>query len=180
MKIRLAVLALLLPATALAATAAKPKAKATATPKAAVTAKATPDEPAVTSGERPFSEGNVSFKLGKKDYSLKKVLGSIQTSSGMQIATVRFEGEKGFPKLQLDFMYTGTGQVDPSYITNIFAIDDDNSVSGMKAHVTPCQITLEKATPNMVEGTASCPKGMFNMDKPGKPVTDVKFYAESK
>ena len=179
MKVGLIVAALVLvPAASFAA--AKPKAKATPKPAATAKPSAHDDTPAVASPERPFSEGAASFKLGQRDYSLSKVQGSIQTSSGFQIASVRFEGNKGFPKLQLDFMYTGTGTVDPSYITNFFAIDDDKTVTAMKAHVTNCEITLEKATPSMIEGTASCPKGMFNNEKPGKPVTDVKFHAESK
>ncbi len=166
---------LLVPSFALAATKPKPKPAATAKP-----APKHDDGPSVSSAERPLADGAASFKFGKKDYELSKVGGSIQTSSGFQIASVKFEGTKGFPKLQLDFMYTGTGPIDATYITNVFAIDEDKEVSAMKAHVSTCSIVLAKATANMVEGTATCPKGMFNADKPGRPITDVKFHAEAK
>ena len=134
--------------------------------------------PSVASPERPLSDGAVSFKLGTKSLTLKTVGGSIQTSGPYQIASVKFSDGSSFPKLQLDFMYEGTGPVDQ--ITNVFAIDDGKQVSSFRAKVSTCAITLAKATPSLVEGTATCPKGMFNDEKPGKPITDISFRAESK
>lgn len=161
-------------------TAAKPKAKPAAHATAARAA-ATPDTaPAVAGPERKVTGGSASCKLGTKSMSFKTATGSFQSSGGFQIASIKFEGgKKGLPKLAIDFLYQGTGPVDPSMIQHLYAIDDDNVVTAMKPHVSTCTIVLARATPNMVEGTASCPKGMLNEDKPGRPITEINFKAEA-
>ena len=127
--------------------------------------------PAVTSGERKLTNGQASLKLGTKALKLSKVSGSIQTSSGMQIASLIFtDGKKG--RLQIDFMYQQDGPVDPSLLTNLYA-EDGSSLSAWKKGIGSCTVTLAKATPNSVEGTASCPKGMLDKtDKPARPITE--------
>ena len=139
-----------------------------------------PKEPAVTSGERTFTDGSATWKLGKREMKMSEVKGSIQSSSGFQIASVAFVNDKK-ERLQIDFMYLGTGPVEPQYITSIYAVDADGATTGYKKNVSTCQVVLEEATPTMVAGTASCPKGMLDQNaKPGKPITEVKFRAESK
>jgi hypothetical protein len=150
--------------------AAKSKPKATPVPSST--------DASVSSGERKLGAGTASFKLGTKEIQLDKVAGSIQTSSGFQIASVAFtDGDKR--RLQLDFMFLVPGPVEQGYITNIYAVED-GATSAFKKGVGSCTLTLAKATPTMVEGTASCPKGMLDLaNKPAKPITDVKFHAEA-
>lgn len=162
-----------------AATAKKEKGK---TKPAAV--KATPKPlptdtgPAVTSGERSVAKGTAAYKLGDKSVKLGKASGSLQTSSGFQIAALKFTDGK--QRLQLEFMYTGTGPVEDGYLTSFFAVDEKGTYHAWKKSVGTCQVTLEKATPTMVEGTASCPKGLLDeKDRPAKPVTEVKFQAHA-
>lgn len=159
--------------------AAKSKAKAKPTPSAAH-AVATPDaNPVTVSEERPVTTGTATCKLGTKSLSFKKAAGSFQTSGGFQTASLKFEGEKGLPKMEIGFMYQGTGIVTADYIQHLFVIGEDKALSAMKPHVSTCTITLARATPSMVEGTATCPKGMLNEDKPGRPITDIQFHAEA-
>ena len=144
--------------------AAKPKPSPTATA-------------AVTSGERRLVEGSASFRLGKQALTLKDVGGSLQTSSGFQIASLVFTGEKK-QRLQIDFMYLAPGPLDPSMLTGLYASDEDGRISAFKKGIASCSINLAKATPDEVEGTASCPKGMLDLqDKPAKPITAIEFHA---
>ncbi len=167
----------------LAAGTPTPKAKSTPKPAAKTTrAKATPkatpvkpDEPVVSSGERALTKGEVTYKLGKEEVKLADVKGSIQASSGYQIATVAFtDGKK--QRLQLDFMFVGTGPVDQ--LTSLYALDESGASSAYKKGVSTCTVTLDEATPTTIAGVASCPKGMLDLEsKPAKPVIDVKFRA---
>ncbi|HVO31113.1 MAG TPA: hypothetical protein VMV18_10265 [bacterium] len=177
---RLAAIAAAVLATTLAASTATSLAASKARPKATATpAVADPNEtPTTTSGERPITTGTAKCKLGAKALEFKKAGGSFQSSGGFQIASLKFEGGKG-ERLQIDFMYQGTGTVTTDYIQHLYAIDEDKAISAMKPHVSTCTVTLAKASPTMVEGTASCPKGMLNEDKPGRPITDIEFHAEA-
>lgn len=177
--------AFLVPAIAVAQ--AKPKATPKATPKPAAAAKkaATPapvptsSEPAVSSGERELGAGAASLLVGKNQMKLEQVGGSIQTSSGFQIAALKFTDGKN--RLQIELMYTGTGVVEPGYLTNLFYVDEEGNYSAHKKGVSTCTVTLTQASPSSVEGIASCPKGMMDMkDKPAKALMDVKFKAEAK
>lgn len=159
---------------------AKPAAKATATPKkAAATPAPTSSEPATASAERELGAGAATLLVGKNQLKLEEVGGSIQTSSGFQIAALKFTDGKS--RLQIDLMYTGTGVIEPGYLTNLFFVDAEGNYSAHKKGVSSCTVTLTMATPSSVEGIASCPKGMVDMkDKPAKALMDVKFKAEAK
>lgn len=174
---------LALPASVLAqAKMVMPKPAATAKKKAPA-AKPTPvpvsSEPAVSSGEREVGSGVASLLVGKNQMKLEQVGGSIQTSSGFQIAALKFTDGKS--RLQIELMYTGTGVVEPGYLTNLFFVDEAGNYSALKKGVSSCTVTLTQASPSSVEGIASCPKGMMDMkDKPAKALMDVKFKAEAK
>ena len=56
----------------------------------------------------------------------------------------------------------------------------DGSASRFTKGKSKCTITLTKATPTEVEGTADCPLLHDNFGELGKPLTNVKFYATTK
>ena len=161
---------------------AKVAPKATPKPKATATANAvaTPDdEPAVMDGERKLAKGVATYKLGDRAMELSEVRGAIQTSGGFKIASLQFVGAKT-ERLQIDVMFTAPGPVEQGYVTALYAIDEDGKVSAFKKGVGQCSVTLAKATAVAIEGTASCPKGMLDLqDRPAKPITEVKFSVEA-
>lgn len=139
----------------------------------------TPDEPAVMDGERQLATGEATWTLGKDAKRGTGVQGTIQTSNGFKIATITFPSGKK-ERLQIGFMYTGPGPVDPGYLTTVFAVDDQGRYHAWKKGVGDCNVNLAKATAFEVEGTMSCAKGLLDAEnKPAKPIVGVKFKAKA-
>lgn len=158
-----------------------PKAKKAPQVKVLPVASPTPDTPAVMDGERALASGEARWKLGKEEFEVDEVQGTIQTSGPFKIAKLVFPAGKK-EKLQLEFMYEGAGDVDEGYLTNVFAVDDDGRYHAWKKGVSACTVKLAKATAFEVEGTAHCPKGLLdteNPPRPAKPITDVKFHVKA-
>jgi hypothetical protein len=133
----------------------------------------------------PVKSGHVSFKFDARDRTYNFVEGGLQQIQGFTNATLVFQSEpkpKENMHLNLTLMYQAPGKVDLEgpFSASGIAMFWGSSVSRYTKGKSKCTITLTKATPTEVEGTADCPLLHDNFGELGKPLTNVKFYATTK
>jgi hypothetical protein len=133
----------------------------------------------------PAKTGHVSFKFGSQDLTYNFVEGGFEQIQGFTMATLVFKPEVKFKlnaHLNFTLMYQAPGKVDlegPFSPSGIFMFWE-GSVSRFTKGKSKCTITLTKATPTEVEGTADCPLLHDMSGEVGTPLTSVKFYATTK
>jgi len=129
--------------------------------------------------------GQVSFKFDSQDLTFKFVEGGFQQIQGFTMTTLIFRSEakpKVNTHLNVTLMYQAPGKLDLEgpFSMNGIGMFWDGSYSGYKKGKSKCTITLTKATPTEVEGTADCPLLHDEMGEVGTPLTNVKFSATTK
>jgi hypothetical protein len=133
----------------------------------------------------PAKSGHASCKYDSQDLTYNYVEGGFQQTQGFTMATLVFKSEakpKQNRHLNLTLMYQAPGKVDlegPFSLSGI-GMFWGGDVSWYTKGKSKCTITLTKATPTEVEGTADCPLLHDNFGELGKPLTNVKFYATTK
>lgn len=133
----------------------------------------------------PAKSGHVSFKFDSGELTYNFVEGGFQQIQGFTTATLVFKSEPKPKKnrhLNLTLMYQAPGKVD---LEGPFSLSGltmfwDGAASRYTKGKSKCTITLTKASPTEVEGTAECPL-LHDMDgEVGTPLTNVKFFATTK
>ena len=130
----------------------------------------------------PAKSGHASCKYDSQALTYNYVEGGFQPIQGFTNATLVFKSEakpKQNRHLNLTLMYQAPGKVDlegPFSLSGI-AMFYGSEVSRYTKGKSKCTITLTKATPTEVEGTADCPLLHDNFGEVGTPLTNVKFYA---
>lgn len=133
----------------------------------------------------PVKSGHASFKYDSKDLTYNFVEGGFQQMQGFTMATLVFKSEpkpKENTHLNLVLMYQAPGKVDldGSFSMSGVSMFWDGEVSRFTKGKSKCTITLTKATPTELDGTAECPV-LHTMDgEVGVPLTNVKFSATTK
>lgn len=133
----------------------------------------------------PAKTGRAAFKFGSQDLTYDFVEGGFQQIQGFTMATLIFKPEaklKQSMHLNLTLMYQAPGKVDlqgPFSLSGI-SMFGDGSVSRFTKGKSKCTITLTKATPTEVEGTADCPLLHDISGEEAIPVTAAKFRATTK
>ena len=141
--------------------------------------------------------GSAAFTIGKSASKLPVASGSIQKSGEVYIVDLTFKDAASTSNnvvmtdgkiLRIGF---GTMKEGPALMTTTFVARDGNVLSVLRKKppvegagipknkkTGTCTITVTKIEEKVVEGTASCPSGMLDMDdKDAPPVTDVTFKA---
>jgi len=133
----------------------------------------------------PAKTGQASFKFRSQDLAFKFVEGGFKQIQSFTMATLIFRSEPK-PKLNthlnITLMYQAPGKVDleGSFSMSGIGMFWDGSYSGYSKGKSKCTITLTKATPTEVEGTAECPLLHDETGEVGTPLTSVKFSATTK
>jgi hypothetical protein len=133
----------------------------------------------------PVKSGHVSFQFGSQELTYNFVEGGLQPIQGFTTATLVFKSEakpKQNRHLNLTLMYQAPGKVDlegPFSLSGLTMFWDGEASRYTKGK-SKCTITLFKATPTEVEGTAECPLLHDMSGEVGTPLTHVKFYATTK
>jgi hypothetical protein len=133
----------------------------------------------------PAKTGNASFKFGSQALTCNFVEGGFQQMQGFTMATLVFKSEvkpKENTHLNLTLMYQAPGKIDLEGAFSLSGLSMfwDGAVSRYTKGKSKCTITLTKATPTEVEGTADCPLLHDMSGEAGTPLTNVKFYATTK
>ncbi|MBZ5554626.1 MAG: hypothetical protein LAO21_18060 [Acidobacteriia bacterium] len=130
----------------------------------------------------PAKTGHASFKYGSRVLTYNFVEGGFKQTQGFTTATLVFKSEpkpKENAHLNIVLMYQAPGKVDlegPFSLSGI-SMFWGSSVSRYTKGKSKCTITLTKATPTEVEGTAECPLLHDISGEVGTPLTGVKFSA---
>jgi hypothetical protein len=133
----------------------------------------------------PAKTGQASFKFGSQDLTLKFVEGGFNQVQSFTMTTLIFRSEakpKVNTHLNITLMYQAPGKLDleGSFSMSGIGMFWDGSYSGYKKGKSKCTMTLTKATPTEVEGTAECPLLHDETGEVGTPLTNVKFSATTK
>jgi hypothetical protein len=133
----------------------------------------------------PAKTGRASSRFGSQELTFNFVEGGFQQMQGFTMATLIFKPEAKFRQsmhLNLTLMYQAPGRVDlegPFSLSGI-SMFLDGSASRFTKGKSKCTITLTKATPTEVEGTADCPLLHDISGEEGTPLTAAKFHATTK
>lgn len=133
----------------------------------------------------PAKTGRASFRFGSQELTFNFVEGGFQQMQGFTTATLIFKPEaKLSQSMHLNFtlVYQAPGKVDlegPFSLSGI-SMFLDGSASRFTKGKSKCTITLTKATPTEVEGTANCPLLHDISGEEGTPLTAAKFHATTK
>ncbi|OFW10480.1 MAG: hypothetical protein A3H96_26405 [Acidobacteria bacterium RIFCSPLOWO2_02_FULL_67_36] len=133
----------------------------------------------------PPKTGHATFTFASKDLTYDVVEGGFQQVEGFTTATLVFRPAvkpKANSHLNLTLMYQAPGKVDLAapFSVNGIAMFGDGSVTRYTKGKSQCTITLTKATPTEVEGTADCPLLHDISGEVAAPLTNVKFSATTK
>jgi hypothetical protein len=133
----------------------------------------------------PAKTGHATFTFASRGLTYGFVEGGFQQMKGFTMTTLVFRTEvkpKVNAHLNITLMYQAPGKVDLEgpYSVSGIAMFADGSVSRYTKGKSKCTITLTKATPTEVEGTADCPLLHDASGEAGTPLTNVKFYATTK
>ena len=106
--------------------------------------------------------GQATLQFDGRELAFKYVDGGFQQVQGFTLATLVFRPEIQANRkshLNLTLMYQAPGKVDldAAFSTSGIALFMDGDVSQHFKGKSRCTITLTKATPTDVEGTADCP-----------------------
>jgi len=133
----------------------------------------------------PAKTGHATFAFGSQVLTYNYVEGGFQQLQGFTTATLVFKPEVKFKPsahLNLTLMYQAPGKVDLDGAFSLSGVSMfwDGSVNRFTKGKSNCTITLTKATPTEVEGTADCPLLHEISGEVGTPLTKVKFSATTK
>ena len=133
----------------------------------------------------PAKAGGATFKFGTQDLTYNFVEGGFKQVQGSTTATLIFKPEaklKQSMHLNLTLTYQGPGKValDGPFSLSGISMFGEDSVSRFTKGKSKCTITLTKATPNEVEGTADCPLLHDISGEEATPVTSAKFHATTR
>jgi hypothetical protein len=133
----------------------------------------------------PAKTGHVTFKYGSQEFTYSFVEGGFQQIQGFTMVTLVFKSEikpKQNTHLNLVLMYQAPGKVDLEGQFSLSGISMflDGDVSRFTKGKSKCTITLTKATPTEVEGTADCPMLHDISGAAATPLANVKFFATTK
>ena len=106
--------------------------------------------------------GQATLQFAGRELAFKYVDGGFQQVQGFTLATLVFRPEVQANRkshLNLTLMYQAPGKVDldAAFSMSGIALFMDGDVSQHSKGKSQCTITLTKATPTDVEGTAACP-----------------------
>jgi hypothetical protein len=125
--------------------------------------------------------GQAAVRFADKDLAFAYVEGGFQQMQGFTMATLVFRPEaksKGDPHLNITVMYQAPGRVDldSAFSTSGIGMFHDGDVARFTKGKSKCTITLTKATPTEVEGTAECPL-LHNIQGTVMPALTVRKFA---
>ena len=106
--------------------------------------------------------GQAALRFAGKDLAFAHVEGGFQQMQGFTMATLVFKPNaksKGDPHLNIVVMYQAPGKVDldSAFSSSGLSMFHDGDVARFTKGKSRCTITLTKATPTELEGTADCP-----------------------
>jgi hypothetical protein len=125
--------------------------------------------------------GQAAVKFAGKDLALSYVEGGFQQMQGFTTATLVFRPDaksKGDPHLNITVMYQAPGKVDLGSAFSMSGIGmfHGGDVARFTKGKSTCTITLTKATPTEVEGTAECPL-LHNIEGKAMPALTVQKFS---
>jgi hypothetical protein len=129
--------------------------------------------------------GQASAAFDGKALTFTYAEGGLQQVSGFTMATLVFRPDAKSTSdthLNIVVMYEGPGKVDldSAFSTSGISMFAGGDVARFTKRKSKCAITLTKATPTEVEGTAECPL-LHNIEGEVMPALTVqKFFATSK
>jgi len=129
--------------------------------------------------------GRAAFKFAGKDLAFNHVEGGLQQVEGFTLATLVFRPDlkgKWNTHLNLVLMYQAPGKVDleAAFTMSGLSMFSDGDVSRFTKGKSKCTITLTRATPTEVEGTADCPLLHDIGGEVRPPLTNLTFSATTK
>jgi hypothetical protein len=139
--------------------------------------------PAQTYEGTAVKSGQAAVKFAGKDVAFAYVEGGFQQMQGFTMATLVFRPDaksKGEPHLNITVMYQAPGKVDLDSAFSLSGIGmfADGDVAGFTKGKSKCTITLTKATPTELEGTAECPL-VHNIEGAVMPALTVQRFSAS-
>lgn len=110
----------------------------------------------------PVKAGQAAATFGGKPLTFTYAEGGLQQVSGFTMATLVFKFDaksKPDTHLNITVMYQGPGKVDldSAFSTSGLSMFAGGDVARFTKRKSKCTITLTKASPTEVEGTADCP-----------------------
>ena len=125
--------------------------------------------------------GQATARFGGKDLVFTYAEGGFQQMSGFTTATLVFKLDaksKGEPHLNLTLTYQAPGKVDldSRFSMSGLGMFMDGDVARFTKGKSTCTITLTKATPTEVEGTAECPL-LHNVSGDVMPALTVQKFS---
>lgn len=129
----------------------------------------------------PVKSGQATAKYNGQVLTFTVAEGGFQQTQGFTMATIVFRlGAKGTrgTHLNLTLMFKGPGKVDldSAFSMSGIGLFKDGDVASFTKGKGACTITLTKATPTDVEGTADCPR-LHNIDGTAMPALSVQAFS---
>ena len=125
--------------------------------------------------------GQATATFGGKNLTFTHGEGGLQQVSGFTMATLVFRPDaksKANTHLNITLMYQAPGKVDldSRYSMSGIGMFMDGDVAAFTKGKSKCTITLTKATPTEVEGTAECPL-LHNIEGKVMPALTVQKFS---
>ncbi len=124
--------------------------------------------------------GQAAATFGGQALTFTHAEGGLQQVSGFTTATLVFrpDAKNKDKHLNIVVMYQGPGKVDldSAFSTSGISMFSGGDVARFTKRKSKCTITLTKATPTEVEGTAECPL-LHNIDGDVMPALTVQRFS---